>query len=173
MMDNDYEMIHYGHSLSDVSCENIEVTDEEDFELSFGKDWRSYFKTGWFKYGSEYNNLPIWDTFDARVTEELKKRLSYGDKILLWWGSGHINIYDNFVDMREKYALVEPAIGYPSTLEKTFKAYPSHTSMANALQSGWIDSDEFGWVIPYYFDLDECEFSLETEEYFVFLHKLL
>lgn len=173
MMKNDCEMLHYGHSLSDVSCENVEVTNEKDFELSFGKDWQTYFKTGWFKYGDKNKHLPIYEIFEERVVVELAKRLSYGDKILFWWGSGHINIYDCFVDKREKYALVEPAIGYPQVLEKTFKAYASHTAMASHL--GKIDSDFVDWnqrVIPHYFDLDDFEFSVKTEDYFVFLHRI-
>ena len=174
MMGDDYEMLHYGHSFSDISCENVIVTDEKDFEDSFGKNWESYFKKDFFKYGSsEYNKLPIYKIFEDNVTKELKNKLSRGDKILFWWGSGHIHIYENFVKDKEKYHLIEPAIGYPSVLEKTFKVYASYTAMAQHLgqkQTHWVDWGDR--VIPHYFDMTEFEFSEKPEDYFVFFHRV-
>jgi len=166
MMNQDYEIVHYGHEDSEVNCsEHVTVTTNDDLLKAYGSyDWKKEF----FKHNTSDH---AHQTFYQKAEIELKKRVKEGDAILCFWGKGHQPVADEFA---EKCFIIEPGIGYDAAStfapHKVFESYAVMHNIYGELgikQPAWYDA-----VIPNYFDINDFEFSCAKSNYILYLGRV-
>ena len=164
MLPRGHEIIHYGHSESDLPCtEHVTVTDNDVLKKAYGDhDWHRH---QFIHNTQDYANV----TFVNRTIPEITKRIKKNDFILCWWGIGHQPIA---IEASNYGAIaVEPGIGYTSGHFTGWRAYESHCVRAvvegQNNPQGW-----YSWVIPNYFDENEFEYSEEKDDYFLYLGRI-
>lgn len=161
-----HEVYHYGHKDSEVDCtEHITVLWDEDLEKAYGSyNWREEF----FKHDMGDH---AYQSFFARVPEQIRQRQQPNDFLLCMWGSGHKPIADACPDL----IAVEPGIGYSQGHFAQFRVYESYAIMHTV--QGWqhaayCDPKWYHTVIPNYFDLSQFECKEDKEDYFLFLGRV-
>jgi glycosyltransferase involved in cell wall biosynthesis len=153
-----YEILHYGHELSDVACETVPVVHSNEV---FPRGEDDLFE----------HNPAIVKIFCRRSREQLLQRYRPGDLILCFYG----------IDNQEAVAgipnatVVEPSIGYRP--ECVFAPYRVFTSQAQMhyfygqnnmlLNPSWYDD-----VIPNAFTPAEFEFSDNKDDYCLYLGRI-
>ena len=166
MRDRGHTIIHYGHEDSDLVCdEHVTVITNEDWKKAYGDyDWRNNF----FKYDVADH---AYQTFYANAIREIGLRKQKNDFILPFWGSGVRPICDAHPDL----ITVEPGIGYAGghwARWKIFESYAIYHAYCGLEAVGTCKQDWYDAVIPNYFDLDDFEFQVKKEDYFLFLGRV-
>lgn len=166
MTDLGHEVIHYGHEDSNLQCtEHVTVTTNEDLKIAYGDhDWRNNF----FTFD---NNDHAYKTFHRNAIVEVGHRKQDYDFILPFWGYGVKPVCDAHRDL----ICVEPGIGYATGHYARWKIFESYA----LLHAYWgikkverCDPQWYDVVIPNYFDLKDFEFSVDKDEYFLFLGRI-
>ena len=148
-----HEIIHYGHSDSDVICdEHVTVINNDDLLKAYGSyDWHKNF----FKFS---NDDHAYQTFYKNAIDEIQKRKQKNDFILPFWGSGVRAICDAHQDM----ICVEPGIGYAGghwAKWKIFESYAIYHAYCGLENVGKCNQGWYDCVIPNYFDPDDFIFK--------------
>ena len=159
-----HTVFHYGHEHSDVECtEHVTVTTRADLELAYGDyDWKKEF----FKHDvSDHAH----QTFYTRAISEIEQRKQPRDFILCFWGRGHTPVSDAHPDC----IAVEPGIGYLHKFSTNFAVFESYSIMNQTYgfceaQPRWYDA-----VIPNYFDEKDFTVTLQPDDYYVFVGRLI
>lgn len=153
-----WNIIHYGHELSQVQCENVpvifhkEVTARGPDEM-FVQDPRTA------------------AMFCNRAKTEIKKRYKSGDLVLCFFGQDH----EAAVRDEPDWIVVEPSIGYrPECIFAPYRVFTSHAVMHYyygmhnmLLNPSWFDA-----VIPNAFSPDEFSFEEHKQDYVVYLGRI-
>lgn len=164
-----HTVFHYGHEDSVVECtEHVTVTKRYDLDKSYkNHDWRTQ---GWPRYDA--NKDWAYKKFFERAIPAIKMNRHAEDFLLLPFGFGHQALARALPDMTQ----VEPGIGYPTggfTRYRVFEsnsirsAYEGQKCIEFSGERNWYDT-----VIPNYFDLDEFDFSVEKDDYILFLGRV-
>lgn len=153
-----YEVLHYGHELSQVNCENIPVVYSNEV---FPRGDSDLFE----------HNPSIAKIFCRRVREQLLLRYQKNDLVLCFYGTDQQDAVKDIPGM----LVVEPSIGYRT--ECVFAPYRVFTSYAQMhyyygqknmlLSPSWDDA-----VIPNAFSPEEFEFSDKKKDYFLYLGRI-
>lgn len=153
-----YKVLHYGHELSQVDCENIAVTNVHEV---FPRGYDDLFE----------HNSAIVKIFCRRTREQLLKRYQTGDIVLCFYGTDQQEAVQDIPGM----IVVEPSIGYRA--ECIFAPYRVFTSYAQMhyfygmknmlLNPSWYDA-----VIPNAFNPTEFEFSDNKQDYLLYLGRI-
>jgi len=160
MRDYDYELVHYGHQESKVSCEHVTVITTEQNQI---ESFNGHIIT---------EDSKLIEIFSKRTTEELCKRKKPNDIILCFHGRWNSEAVKDHYDA----LIVEPAIGYdPAGTFAPYKVFSSYAQMhfyygltGTLYQPSWYDE-----VIPNSFDPDQFEYSDQKEDYFVYLGRMI
>lgn len=168
LMREGHEVIHYGHSASDLTCtDHVPVTDPLDMQQSYGKhDWR---KSGFpdFKKTDQ-----IYLAFYRRAINEIAARKKTGDFLLCSFGDFHKPVADAHPDL----ITVESGIGYPNGTFAKFKIYESyaimHAYQGNKAAMAFDNEFWYDAVIPNAFDPADFEFARQKSDYLLFLGRL-
>ena len=153
-----YEVLHYGHELSQVDCENIAVVHSNEV---FPRGEDDLFE----------HNHAIVKIFCRRVREQLLTRYQPGDVVLCFYGTDQQDAVRDIPGM----IVVEPSIGYRT--ECVFAPYRVFTSYAqmhyyygqnNMLTTpSWNDA-----VIPNAFTPAEFTYSATKQDYLLYLGRI-
>jgi glycosyltransferase involved in cell wall biosynthesis len=153
-----YELLHYGHELSCVECENIPVIFQTEVPAQ-SNDTLFDHKPG------------MAELFGQRANKELLRRYKTGDIILCFYGSDHYTAVQNIPTA----VIVEPSIGYRA--EAVFAPYRVFTSYAqmhyyygynNMLHTpSWSDA-----VIPNSFTVSEFKYCDAKADYLLYLGRI-
>jgi glycosyltransferase involved in cell wall biosynthesis len=163
-----HEVIHYGHEASVIHCtEHVTVTDDLALEASYPKhNWR---KSGWPKF--KVTDF-VYTAFYAATIREIGRRKQPGDFLLCPFGAAHKPIADAHPDL----IAVESGIGYPNGVWAKYRVFESyaimHAYQGNRAAETSSNSFWYDVVIPNAFDLDDFEFSVEKDDYFLFLGRV-
>lgn len=160
-----HHIIHYGHELSQVECnEHVTLVKASEFNAGyFGQD-----KTNYFEHNTADQNHVL---FSKRGCEEVVKRVKKGDFLLAFWGSGHQAIADA-AEKTGNCIAVEPGIGYPNSCFK-YRVFESYAVMHNTYGlQGVTHPSWYHCVIPNYFDTEEFEVVEEKDDYFLYLGRI-
>ena len=166
MMEGHYDIIHYGHEKSEVSCkEHVTVTDDKILDKAYGQyNWKKEF----FKHNTQDYAHQV---FYKNTRKALRERVEKGDAILCFWGNGHQAAVEGFDD---HCFIIEPGIGYDAgsvfAPHKVFESYAVMHAIygeKQIKQPPWYDA-----VIPNYFDLEDFEYNQDKEDYFLFLSRV-
>lgn len=163
-----HEVIHYGHTSSNVQCaESVSVTDDDVLEKAYpGHDWR---KKGFpeYKQGDAAHAA-----FTGRAIVEIHKRKQPNDFLLVTFGGMHLPVAKAHNDM----IVVESGIGYPNGHFAPFKVWESYAAkhayfglpaVERSRNDFWYDA-----VIPNAFDLDEFSYTNTPQEGLLFLGRV-
>jgi glycosyltransferase involved in cell wall biosynthesis len=161
-----YDIIHYGVEGAETdSNTHINVmTQDEQIEL-MGHDHSD--KTRF--YGDDAtSNTKLYEVFNTRLRDLLKERVSNTDLVLLPFGHGHWQAVGG-----QGYNLVESGIGYPHVYsEARFKVFESNAWMHVHQGKANRNGNNYEWVIPNYFDLDQWTLEDKPDDYIAYLGRI-
>lgn len=153
-----YEILHYGHELSQVDCENVSVVTSNEISPRGEDDLFEH-------------NPAVAKIFCRRTHDELVRRYRPDDMILCFYGTDQqeavAGIDDAFV--------VEPSIGYrPECVFAPYRVFTSYAQMhyfygqrGLLLSPSWNDA-----VIPNAFTPEEFEYTDNKDDYFLYLGRI-
>ncbi len=153
-----WEIIHYGHELSQVECKNVPVI--------FSSEVPAQKEDTLFPH-----NPAVAKLFGQRANQILSKNAKPGDAVLCFYGSDHSDAVQNIPGV----LVIEPSIGYRA--EAVFAPYRVFTSYAqmhyyygknNMLHTpSWTDA-----VIPNAFTPNEFEYRDNKADYLLYLGRV-
>ena len=153
-----WEMIHYGHELSQVSCETVPVI--------FSSEIPKQQEDTLFPHVAG-----IAELFGQRTNQELMSRIEPGDAVLCFYGSDHCSAVQNI----QNAFIVEPSIGYRAeAVFAPYRVFTSHAQMHYFYgqrqmlhQPSWTDA-----VIPNAFTTDEFQYTSDKQDYLLYLGRV-
>jgi len=166
MMDLGHEVFLYAGEKNEAPCtEHVVCLSEEDRKKAVGSSH--------YCMASFNASLPHWRTFNGSVIREIGKRIQQQDFICLIGGYSHKEIADAFPN----HMSVEFGIGYPGTFAK-YRVFESYAWMhtvygAQAGNPAAADGVWFDDVIPGYFEVERFPFSVEKDDYYFFIGRLI
>lgn len=165
-----YEVIHYGNGGADSGAsEDVDLLSQEEYEKFVGK----YDPKSKKFVGDEANvNTPLYQEFNSRLGEILKKRVNKGDIICFPFGVAHRQAVK---DLSTGF-WVETGIGYPECW-LNFRVYESYSQLARIHGSELVkNSPVFGsnyhWVIPNYYDLKDWNIRSKKGSYVLYFGRI-
>ena len=153
-----YELLHYGHELSCVDCENVPVVFQTEVPAQ--------------PSDTLFNHVPgIAALFGQRANKELLARYKPGDIILCFYGSDHWSAVQNIPNA----VVVEPSIGYRA--EAVFAPYRVFTSYAQmhyfyGQRNMLMMPSALDAVIPNAFTVSEFKYSSTKQDYLLYLGRV-
>ena len=153
-----YEMLHYGHELSQVDCETVPVVTKNEI---FPRGEDDLFE----------HNPAIVKIYSRRTREALITNYKPGDLVLCFYGTDHAESVKDIPGM----IVVEPSIGYRA--ECIFAPYRVFTSYAQmhyfyGLKNMLLTPSWYDTVIPNAFSPGEFEFSDQKQDYLLYLGRI-
>jgi glycosyltransferase involved in cell wall biosynthesis len=153
-----YEILHYGHELSEVACETVPVVYSNEV-FPRGED-------DLFEHNPSVNKI-----FCRRAREQLLKRYRPEDLILCFYGIDHQEAVEGIANA----TVVEPSIGYrPECVFAPYRVFTSHAQMHYyygqqnmLLAPSWFDA-----VIPNAFTPEEFSYSDQKQDYCLYLGRI-
>jgi glycosyltransferase involved in cell wall biosynthesis len=153
-----YEIMHYGHELSQVDCENVSVVNSTEV---FPRGEDDLFE----------HNSTVTKIFCQRTHEELGRRYRPDDFILCFYGTDQQQAVAGITDA----FVVEPSIGYrPECVFAPHRVFTSYAQMhyyygqqRMLLSPSWNDA-----VIPNAFTPGEFEFNRDKNDYCLYLGRI-
>ena len=165
MMAQGYTVVEYANEGSEAGAtEHVDMLTCEEFSKFYGDRNDSSFHGDDATVGTEGHRL-----FESRLISALHKRVELGDIICHPFGHAHSALLTEF----SENVHVETGIGYPTTLNGTIKVYESYSWMHYHQGKENRNGNNYEWVIPNYFDLDDWEPSFESGEYLAFLGRII
>lgn len=167
------EFSNYGSGSE--ADEKVALLNEEEFEQYFPKQKPADFVGNYATIGT-----PGWTLFDARLKEELMRRVQPGDIILHGFGRSHPDLPALFPQCHH----VEPFIGYPDKPFGCWRIYESNAWRSYHLgqwdHDSTIDRNEKGvnkvysWVIPNFFEEDQWPYLsfANSERYVAYMGRI-
>ena len=153
-----WEIVHYGHELSQVDSEHVTVVSAAEIPTPAPDTLFPH-------------NPAVAKLFGQRVNSALLKNTQPGDAVLCFYGSDHYDAVQNIPGV----LVIEPSIGYRA--EAVFAPYRVFTSYAqmhyhygknNLLHTpSWTDD-----VIPNSFTPNEFEYRDNKEDYLLYLGRV-
>lgn len=158
MTARDYEIVHYGHELSQVDCETVAVVNSNEV---FPRGEDDLFE----------HNTSITKIFCRRTREELGRRYRADDFILCFYGTDHQEAVEGITDA----FVVEPSIGYrPECVFAPYRVFTSYAQMHYyygqqnmLLNPSWNDA-----VIPNAFTPEEFDYNTDKDDYYLYLGRI-
>lgn len=159
-----YKVIEYANEGSEANAtEHVTMLTAEEFSRLYGNRSNRSFHGDDATLGTEGHQL-----FEEKLLKEMKKRVQPRDIICHPFGHAHGSVMGAFPSNTH----VETGIGYPTTVPGTKKIYESYAWMHYHQGKENRNGNNYEWVIPNYFDLDDWEPSYETGEYLAFLGRI-
>lgn len=166
MTDLGHDVYLYGSEDNEARVkENIIVISKKKQQEFFGDNdhTKKFFNITWGPQD------PHWVYMNNNAIKEINKRINKKDFIGIIGGTCQKMIADAFPNNFS----VEYGIGYSGVFSR-FKVFESYAHMH--FVSGWYQNDNgdfYSTVIPNYYDVDEFPFSEETDDYYLFIGRLI
>ena len=153
-----YTVVHYGHELSQVACENIAVIFQNEIPA---QDENTLFE----------HKSGIAELFGIRTNQQLLNKYKPGDLILCFYGTDHFTAVQNIPQAK----VVEPSIGYRA--EAVFAPYRVFTSYAQmhyfyGQRNMLMTPSNTDAVIPNAFTIEEFKYSSNKQDYLLYLGRV-
>jgi glycosyltransferase involved in cell wall biosynthesis len=174
-----HEVIYYGAEKSDVECSQFvqthtlkdirEAWGEGDNRFDIGYDWTNR------DFKHDFNakkTLATLKYYQTCITEINKNKKS--DDFLLCTQGDYQTPIARAVNL---YLTLEPGIGYRGSIKGRFRAFESSYiqnftyGSENPFES--INGSYYDRVIPNYFDPEDIEYSVEKEDYYLFIGRMI
>ena len=166
-----YEVIHYGNGGALTKAnEHVDILSEDVYNAFMGGPppvHEPSFDLSKFADA----NLPIYHAFNKALAVELQKRVDpERDLVCCTFGTGHKEALDKLPNL----LTVETGIGYPISY-LPYRIFESYAWMHNTLgRAGLQDGNDYHWVVPNYYDINEWNICPETwkKEYVLFIGRI-
>jgi glycosyltransferase involved in cell wall biosynthesis len=160
MCDRSWSVLHYGHELATVSCENVAIIKATELQASGDGDLFTH-------DNNKVPGLHLGQAFTERTNRELRSRCRPGDIVLCFYGMAHQMAVDGINDVK----IVEPSIGYGG--ESVFAPFRIFTSYAimhyfYGLRGMLLTPSWFDAVIPNAMTPEEFEYSDAKSDYLLY-----
>jgi glycosyltransferase involved in cell wall biosynthesis len=160
MCQRGWPVMHYGHELSTVPCENVPVISAKELQATGDGDLFTH-------DNSKTPNLDLGRAFGERTNRQLKLRCQSGDIVLCFYGTAH----QPAVAGIDHVKIVEPSIGYGGeSVFAPFRVFTSYAIMhyfyglrGMLLTPSWFDD-----VIPNAMSVEEFEYSDSKSDYLLY-----
>lgn len=153
-----WNIIHYGHELSVVDCENVPVIYQKEVSARGADDL----------FVQDPRTAAM---FCSRARNEIQRRYRPGDLILCFFGQDHSAAVKDQPD----WIVVEPSIGYrPECIFAPYRVFTSHAVMHYyyGMKNMLLNPSWFDAVIPNAFSPDEFSYSDSKQDYIVYLGRI-
>ena len=159
-----YEIIEYSNEGCESDPdEHVTILSKLEFDQFYKNRSENEFHGNYAKVTSESHEL-----FEKRLIFEMYKRLQLSDFICHPFGICHQNLLQIFSNNFH----IESGIGYPQTMQNTYKIYESYAWLHHHQGRENRSGKNYEWVIPNYFDLDEWIPSYTPGTYIAFLGRI-
>lgn len=160
-----YDVIEYANEGSQSEArEKVAMLSREEYAQLLGD------KHGGTKFHGDTAQLqsPWHQAFEERLIPALKARVERRDIICHPFGHAHESVVREF----KSNVHVETGIGYNTLLAGAMKIFESYAWMHyhQGKEGRW--GNNYEWVIPNYFDLDDWQPSFETGKYIAFMGRI-
>lgn len=159
-----YEVYEYANAGSEAGAtKHITMLTESEYDFFYSKRKKTDFYGDDATVGSEAHQL-----FEKKLIPALKEHLQPQDIICHPFGHAHQALLSEFPTHQH----VETGIGYPTLMPNTFRIFESYAWMHHHQGRENRQGQNYEWVIPNYFDLDDWEPSYEPGKYLAFLGRI-
>lgn len=160
MMARGWNIIHYGHELSTVTCQHETIMTQDEIRATGDNDLFLH------------TDATVSQTYAQRVQPRLRENCRPGDMVLCFYGAGN---QDSVRDIPQDVKVIEPAIGYwPETIFAPYRVFTSYAVQhyyygvhRQLLTPSWFDT-----VIPNAITPSEFEFSDTKDDYVLYLGRI-
>ena len=166
MMQNDIEIIYYGHGKSEVPChEHVVVMDDEILNITYGDIEKPFY------WEDGHQDDFAHRIFSSNSVDALRRTYNDGDFMFFVWGKGHKYIKNNF---KHNLNFSFEHIGHFSHPICERRIYNSkyirgyHEGFVHANRSQYLD-----FVIPNTIVSDSLEYSDSKEDYMLFVGRVI
>jgi len=161
----DYNVIEYANEGSEsASREKVAMLTKDELHKFVGdKQGGQKFFGDTARAGSEWHQL-----FESRLIPALRSRLDARDVICHPFGIAHESVVKAFPN----HIHLETGIGYPVLLKNSFRIFESYAWMHYHQGKENRYGNDYEWVIPNYFDIDDWEPSYEPGKYIAFMGRI-
>lgn len=159
MIEQGYNVIHYGNEGSKSGAnEEVQILDSFEYNELGGCEPNNS------QYGKAANaDSRLYKAFNNRLNLKLEERVNPGDIICLPFGSAHSRALHG--ENTKTAYFVETGIGYPKAFAP-YRIYESYAWMYCHMgreNPGVILGNDYWWVAPNYYDLDDWPLVNERE----------
>jgi len=162
-----YHVIEYSNEGSESSAnEHVVMFSHSLFREYYGKKDKKEFFQNYIQYGS-----PQHIEFENKLIIEMKKRVKFGDIICHPFGISHQRIVTEFPNNFH----IETGIGYGvlGMMDNSFKIFESYAWLHYYLgEKQAKNGNNYQWVIPNYYDIDEWTPRHQVGSYIAFLGRI-
>jgi glycosyltransferase involved in cell wall biosynthesis len=157
----------YAGDTTDAPVDELVACYTEEERAEFVGD-KHYTEVSWDA------SLPIWQRFNSKVVDEIRKRAEPRDFICLSAGRAHKPIADALSDL----VSVEYSVGYGGSFAKhrVFESYAWMHAVYGAETKGDVTKADGIWydaVIPSYLEISQFKFQQKKGDYYLFIGRLL
>jgi len=159
-----YEIIEYSNEGSTSTAnEQVNILSTYEFNSLFGNISPDAF------HGDNANvGNPAHDLFENKLIVELSNRLNKGDIICHPFSYAHQILLERFPNNKH----VETGIGYPDIMDNAFHIFESYAWRHYHLGKAGKGGNNYEWVVPNYFDLDDWVPNYNAGKYIAFLGRI-
>ena len=159
-----YEVIEYSNAGSEAGATKcVEMLTHDQFHSFYGSRDKKHFYGDDAHIGSKGHIA-----FENKLIEALKENLDGKDIICHPFGHAHQRLLTDF----PAHQHVETGIGYPTLMPGSYRIFESYAWMHYHQGKENRAGQNYEWVIPNYFDLDEWEPNYKPGEYLAFLGRI-
>ena len=160
----DYPVVEYSNEGSEsTATEKIVMLTRDERQQIMGPRDNTAFYADLAHLGTPHHTL-----FESRLVEAMRQRVGAGDIICHPFGHAHARLLQDF----PKNIHVETGVGYPTVVDGTIKIFPSYAWQHYHAGKAAKDGDNYTWVIPHYFDVDDWQPSFAPGSYYAFLGRI-
>lgn len=159
-----YSIVEYSNGGSESTADEkiVMLSEQELHDLTGRRDKTSF-------HGDLATLGTAWHTaFERRLLEALKQRVKPRDIICHPFGHAHSAVMGAFPG----HAHVETGIGYPTLMQGSFKIFESYAWRHYHAGKDGRQGENYEWVIPNYFEIDDWEPKYEPGKYLAFLGRI-
>jgi glycosyltransferase involved in cell wall biosynthesis len=164
MMNLGWNVIEYSNEGSEANAtEHVTMLSKQEFSNLYNNRSDKDFHGNDAIIGSDGHKL-----FSERLIVELRKKVKPRDIICHPFGHSHSNLISEFPNNIH----VETGIGYPTTMEGSKKIYESYAWMHYHQGKENRNGNNYEWVIPNYFDVNDWKLNKNVGNYLAFLGRI-
>lgn len=157
-----FDVVEYGNYGSESEAkEKVEIFSEREFASFFPHQTT-------FHGDLAIAGSPAHVNFELKLVREMMKRVEPGDIICHPFGHAHSQLLVHFPHNLH----VETGIGYPTTVPGTVKVYESYAWMHYHQGKENRNGNNYEYVVPNYYDLDDWKVQLSPGKYLSFLGRV-
>jgi glycosyltransferase involved in cell wall biosynthesis len=161
----------YGYKVIEYSNEGSSSTADEHVPIlscaEFNELYKSRQSTDFFGNDATIGSAGH-TAFEARLVDEMRKRIQPQDIICHPFGHAHQRLMEVFPNNQH----VETGIGYPTLMPNSFRIFESYAWMHYHQGKENRNGRNYEWVVPNYYDLNDWESCYEKGEYYAFLGRI-